>query len=69
MTTPTTSGPHHWQQPTIPLEVSTYDKDHDYWYRVLFIRPCEGAHGGWEVITFSGTLWRSADVMIREATR
>lgn len=60
---------HPWEQPIRPLEVSTYDKDHDYWYRVLFIRPSGSDFGGWEVITLSGCVWTSKDVMIREVTK
>jgi len=56
---------HSWQQPIRPLEVHPLVNDDHTWYPVLFIRPATDR--GWQVISFSGILWESADAMLRTA--
>jgi len=55
---------HPWQQPIRPLEVHPHKNTGDFWYPVIFIRPCNDR--GWEVITRTGINWSHENALIRE---
>lgn len=74
MTTPTTSGPHQWQQPITPLEYSVPNPSspesgpltyHPFWYRVIFIRPTDD---GYQVMGQHGAIWDARAIVVRVAS-